>query len=183
MGSSPPNPLLHPSIVPRPRTSREASSLSSSLGKSREGREGAQAICGTQKVAQQQQEQQDGEEQWSGKLVKRFFSPAYSSICWPGTGPTSRQSGKFLSAACHSHIFQQSQTSKPQTRVNSDPSEPSVGLFIKMMRLAWQLGWWTHICTALFTPQRRQLKHRAKRSSRSNAFVVIGSNIEMPSWK
>ena len=83
-------PLLHPSIVPRPRTSREASSLSSSLGKSREGREGAQAICGTQKVAQQHQ-QQDGEEQWSGKLVKRFFSPAYSSICWPGTGPTRRQ--------------------------------------------------------------------------------------------
>ena len=34
--------------------------------------------------------------------------------------------------------------SEPQTRVNSDPSEPSVGLFIKMMRLAWQLGWWTH---------------------------------------
>ena len=31
------------------------------------------------------------EEQWSGKLVKRFFSPAYSSICWPGTGPTRRQ--------------------------------------------------------------------------------------------
>ena len=73
--------------------------------------------------------------------------------------------------------------SEPQTRVNSDPSEPSVGLFIKMMRLAWQLGWWTHICTTLCTPQRRQLKHRAKRSSRSNAFVVIGSNIEMPSWK
>ena len=39
------------------------------------------------------------------------------------------------------------------------------------------------ICTVLFTPQRRQLKHRAKRSSRSNAFVVIGSNIEMLSWK
>ena len=92
MGSSPP--LVHPPSPTTPfpcppRTSREASSLSSSLGKSREGREGAQAICGTQKVAQQQQ--QDGEEQWSGKLVKRFFSPAYSSICWPGTGPTRRQ--------------------------------------------------------------------------------------------
>ena len=87
MGSSPP--LVHPPSPTTPfpcppRTSREASSLSSSLGKSREGREGAQAICGTQKVAQQQ-------EQWSGKLVKRFFSPAYSSICWPGTGPTRRQ--------------------------------------------------------------------------------------------
>ena len=90
MGSSPP--LVHPPSPTTPfpcppRTSREASSLSSSLGKSREGREGAQAICGTQKVAQQQQQQ----EQWSGKLVKRFFSPAYSSICWPGTGPTRRQ--------------------------------------------------------------------------------------------
>ena len=73
--------------------------------------------------------------------------------------------------------------SEPQTRVNSDPSEPSVGLFIKMMRLAWQLGWWTHICTALFTPQGRQLKHKAKRSSRSNAVVVISSNIDMPSWE
>ena len=87
-----------------PRTSREASSLSSSLGKSREGREGAQAICGTQKVAQQQQEQQDGEEQWSGKLVKRFFSPAYSfylapSPCnWMGK-KVDRQSEKFFSSS------------------------------------------------------------------------------------
>ena len=64
-----------------------------------------------------------------------------SLLAWHRTDKkTSRQSGKFLSVACHSHIFQQSQTSKPQTRVNSDPSEPSVGLFIKMMRLAWQLG-------------------------------------------
>ena len=126
------------------------------------------------------------EEQWSGKLVKRFFSPAYSSIS-AGLAQD-RQEDKqtirkvLIRRLSFSH-FPTVSDLDTQTRVNSDPSEPSVGLFIKMMRLAWQLGWWTHICTALFTPQRRQLKHRAKRSSRSNAFVVIGSNIEMPSWK
>ena len=65
-------------FFPRPpRTSREASSLSSSLGKSREGREGAQAICGTQKVAQQQDRRSSGPGNWlKGSFLRHILLSA-----------------------------------------------------------------------------------------------------------
>ena len=165
-------------LFPRPP---RTSSLCSSLGKSREGREGAQAICGTQKVAQQHQ-QQDGRSSGPGNWLKgSFLRHILLSAGLAQDGREDKQTiRKVLIRRLSFSHFPTVSDLQTQTRVNSDPSEPSVDLFIKMMRLAWQLGWWTHICTALFTPQRRQLKHRAKRSGRPNAFVVI---IDMLSWK
>ena len=96
----PPSTLPCPPYLPR-------SPLSSSLGKSRAGKE--------PRPSRDPKSGPAGLEQWSGKLVKRFFSPAYSPICWwppacPVTGwalvgkKADRQSEKFLSACCYSSL-------------------------------------------------------------------------------
>ena len=102
----PPSTLPCPPYLPR-------SPLSSSLGKSRAGKE--------PRPSRDPKSGPAGLEQWSGKLVKRFFSPAYSPICcWPPACPVTgwalvgkkadRQSEKFLSAPAtrHYHILFQS---------------------------------------------------------------------------
>ena len=129
MEISPPNPpSLHPSLSAVPP---EKPSLSSSLGKSRAGKE--------PRPSRDPKSGPAGLEQWSGKLVKRFFSPAYSPICWwppacPVTGwaaqarrQTDNQKSSYPPAATrHYHILFQSHRlsilNQNQPKVYSDPS-------------------------------------------------------------
>ena len=131
----PPSTLPCPPYLPR-------SPLSSSLGKSRAGKE--------PRPSRDPKSGPAGLEQWSGKLVKRFFSPAYSPICWwppacPVTGwagqkarrQTDNQKSSYPPAATrHYHIlFQSHRLSILNQNQGRLQSFTPLAIFVRRMRL------------------------------------------------